>query len=384
MKLTYEELRQLVSLAGQERFCPTASMLMEKEQCPELIAHLQCCGPCRSRLADRELLDSELDLERLAEALNEGTLSRPAPGEVRPGQVWQLAPGLGGWGAYAQYYHTPQVLVLDALPYAVVRVAHVSTFGALGGRDDIFLTEDPSDGFAELWNVYSVPESWLDIHVGDVAQGVIAAGKLSRRLQREREPEEGSPQDIFRQQELYHSSHFAMKALGEVMRLTEDWEKQKSWRGGAIPFLMVEGASVAACCGLPPSSIWDMVAKDTFAFLEGAGWKPVQTVEEDGAFRLAAAASTASLSLNFGRDADENCCSVEYEDGRLFYSIDYIPAHVRFAVVLLFEGEPVAVQDEQGNKQLYVLIDSDAGAERSCAMSAQDFKKCSLRVFENR
>ena len=41
MKLTYEELRQLVSLAGQERFCPTASMLMEKEQCPELIAHLK-------------------------------------------------------------------------------------------------------------------------------------------------------------------------------------------------------------------------------------------------------------------------------------------------------------------------------------------------------
>lgn len=222
MKPDIEELRWTVSLAGQSRFCPTASMLLEKEHCPELKAHLESCALCRSRLADAKLLASEQAWEKLAELVNEPLLEAGGDSEPLPGQIWTVAEKHGGWGEYDQYYHAPQVLVLGVFPYGVVRVAHISNFGDLCAGGDGLLFDEPSKGFAEMWNQYSLPVSWLDVCIGEISGRRLAALSLVEHLHEELE--EDSPIDIFRQQELYHSLHFSYGAMEEVMRLTEEWE----------------------------------------------------------------------------------------------------------------------------------------------------------------
>lgn len=355
MGLTKEELFQQVALAAQERFCPGAALLMEKEHGQELREHLEHCASCRSLLESPEDITGELALEKLANILNENILSQPCPEEVQPGQVWQLARSYGGWGAYACYYHAPQVLILDVLPYDVVRVAHISPFGSLKDQGDISLTEDSAGCFAEFWNTYSVPTAWLDVYVGRVRRGLVAAGHtLLYESQEQAGPEEGSPVDVFRQQELYHSMHFAMQAMNEVMELTEKWDEE------------LQRQDIERCLG-------DLAAM--------RGWLPVPEFPEHNA-PYAVAAATATLTLNFGEGDDRNACHVEYDDGQLSYSIDYIPSHTAYAVVLLLDGIPVPVQDEQEEANM-VIIDSDAMETRRCKLDEQSFSRCILRVFQN-
>lgn len=392
MGLTKEELFQLVALAAQERFCPGAALLMEKEHGQELREHLEHCASCRSLLESPEDITGELALEKLANILNENILSQPCPEEVQPGQVWQLARSYGGWGAYACYYHAPQVLILDVLPYDVVRVAHISPFGSLKHQGDISLTEDSAGCFAEFWNAYSVPTAWLDVYVGRVRRGLVAAGhSLLYESQEQAGPEEGSPVDVFRQQELYHSMHFAMQAMNEVMELTEKWDEElrrqdiKRCLGDLaakdcwspvppfsmhLPFIGVACCSVAAAATIAPA----------LNFGEGC-WSPVPEFPEHNA-PYAVAAATATLTLNFGEGDDRNACHVEYDDGQLSYSIDYIPSHTAYAVVLLLDGIPVPVQDEQEEANM-VIIDSDAMETRRCKLDEQSFSRCILRVFQN-
>ena len=232
-----EELRRLVSQAGQSRFCPTASMLLEKEYSPELCAHLESCALCRSRLADADQLASEHAWEKLAELVNEPLLAPTDALKPLPGQIWTVAEKYGGWGEYDQYYHAPQVLVLGVFPYDVVRVAHISDFGDLGASGDGLLFDEPSKGFAEMWNQYSLPVSWLDVCIGKISGRRLAALRLAEHLHEE--TKEGSPLDIFRQQELYHSLHFSSGAMEEVMRMAEEWACQESKQDtptSTIPF----------------------------------------------------------------------------------------------------------------------------------------------------
>lgn len=357
MELTREELFQKVELAGQDRFCPSASVLMEKEQGPELRKHLELCAWCRSRLEDPEILAGELAMEKLADMLNEDILAQPAPEQVRPGQVWQLSQTHGGWGAYNCYYHAPQVLVRDVLPYGVARVAHVSTFGGLKHQGDISLTDDPAGSFAEFWNVYSVPVSWLDVYVGKVKSGLIAVGNLLFHTQQDQKgPETGSPIDVFRQQELFHSMHFAMNAMDEVMALAEAWEEERQCQeknGATYPVSLAE--------------------------LDG--WSPVLAVPECNTLYTVAAAASF-LTLEFGEGDGRNVCRVEYDDGQLSYTFDYIPSHTTFAVVLLLDGTAVFVRDGQGRESDRVLIDSDAPETRRCDLDKQSFERCRLHVFQ--
>ena len=237
MKPDTEELRRTASQAGQSRFCPTAAMLLEKGHSSELRAHLESCALCRSRLTDADRLASEQAWEKLAELVNEPLLASAGTPEPLPCQIWTVAEKYGGWGEYDQYYHAPQVLVLGVFPYRVVRVAHISDFGELAARGDGLLFDEPSKGFAEMWNQYSLPVSWLDVCIGEISGRRMAALRLTEHLHED--PEEGSPLDIFRQQELYHSMHFSHGAMEEVMRLAEEWNCME---GGAKVHRLDEAA----------------------------------------------------------------------------------------------------------------------------------------------
>lgn len=355
MGLTREELFQIVAQAAQERFCPSAAVFMEKEYSQELREHLEHCELCRARVESQDLLAGDIALEKLAEVFNEDILFQPCPEQVQRGQVWQLDQRHGGWGAYACYYHAPQVLVLDVLPYDVVRVAPINTFGKLKYQGDISLTDDYSGCFAEFWNVYSVPTSWLDVYVGRVRPGLIAAGNLLLHMQQEQEgPEEGSPVDVFRQQELYHSMHFSMKAMSEVMELMEKWDEEQ------------QRQNIARC-------LVSITAK--------GNWSPVPEIPEHDSLYAVAAASSIQ-TLNFGEGDDRNVCHVEFEDGQLSYWFDYIPSHTTYAVVLLLDDLPVSVQDEQGEEKP-VIINSDVMETRRCDLDEQTFARCTLRVFQS-
>ena len=356
MELTREELLQMAALAEHERFCPSAAVLMEKEHGAELQEHLGHCARCRSRLESSEILAGELAFEKLADMFNEDIFAQTVPQQVEPGQVWQLGQSYGGWGAYACYYHAPQVLVLDVLPYDVARVAHISSFGALKHQGDISLTDDSSDCFAEFWNVYSVPTSWLDVYVGKVRAGLIAAGDLLFHAQQEQEgPEEGSPIDMFRQHELFHSMHFAMKAMSTVMELTETYYEEQQRQE---------------------------IAKYLGKLGKEERWSPVSVVARDDSLYAVAAAS-AMLKLEFGEGDERNVCLVEYDDGQLSYSFDYIPSHTTYAVMLLLDDVPVSVKNEQGEESTRVIVDSDAAQIRHCGLDEQDFNRCTLLVFQN-
>lgn len=224
-----EDLRREAVEAGQERFCPTASMLLANDPSPEREAHLESCALCRHRLEDAGRLASEQAWEKLSDLVNEGILAAAGTPAPLPGQVWIVAERHGGWGAYDKYYHAPQVIILDVFPYPVVRVAHISTAAAFFGRGDYALFRDPARGFAEMWNQYSLPASWLDMCIGKISGRDLAACRFTETLAEE--PEEGSPLDIFRQQELYHSLHFSRGAVEEVMRLAEEGKRGE---GGAV------------------------------------------------------------------------------------------------------------------------------------------------------
>ena len=210
------ELNEVVMSAARNRFCPDVKLLMEKVPSEELKRHLKKCPFCREILADSE---EALAWEEISKMVN-GTLSNSTP-EVLPGQIWQLDQTHGGWGVHDLYYRVPQVVVLSVYPYSVVRVAQISLFPALARNGDVLLETVPMNSFVEMWNQYSLPVSWLDVCIGKISGRRLGALRLAEHLHEK--IKEGSLIDKFRQQELIHSSHFAMSAMEEVMRLAEDY-----------------------------------------------------------------------------------------------------------------------------------------------------------------
>ena len=214
------ELNEVVMSAARNRFCPNVKLLMEKVPSEELKRHLKKCPFCRETLANNE---EALAWEELSELVNETTLSNSTPDEVLPGQIWTVAEKYSGWGVHDLYYHVPQVVVLSVYPYSVVRVAQISSFPALARNGDVLLDTVPTNSFAEMWNQYSLPAQWLDVCIGKISGRRLGVLHLAEHLHEE--IKEGSLIDKFRQQELIHSSHFAMGAMEEVMRLGENFDE---------------------------------------------------------------------------------------------------------------------------------------------------------------
>ena len=334
-------------LAGQDRFCPEAALLMEKEQSVHVVRHLQQCEFCRERMKE---LEGEQAWDKLAELVNESLPVRDVPHEVRPGQIWQLAHTHGGWGDDGYYYHSPQVLVLAVHPCGVARVAHIGTFMSLAADGDVVLETSPWDSFAEMWNVYSVPEDWLDRYLGEVSGTTMSCAFLKE--QGWKSPEEGSAVDVFRQQELYHSVHFALGAMEEVMERAEAWQKKQRVRYESLVAAFVKDRNTP-------------------------DWNELLPNYESMSSRLAAASMTRVVDM----PEEENACTVRYEEGILYYSFNYIPDGTLYVVVLRMDGDIVEVRDEDGNWHNHVVVESDGEEERFCRLSEEEFEACDIQVY---
>ena len=223
------------SLAKRERRCPPDSVLFDKNPALELNEHLSFCPACRRRLRENE---DDSVFEMLAELVSAEDLPRHPALEL--GQLWQVATEKGGWATDGYHYNPPRVMVIEIFPYQVVRVAQVSHYAVFAGEDDV-LAGQPYDGFAEPWNVYSLPIAWLEKYVGmadeEVARRTRQTYEERMRLPGLSSPMNaaaatgisglrdmtayGTPRDLFRQLELTHSVYFSMAAMEEVMRLAE-------------------------------------------------------------------------------------------------------------------------------------------------------------------
>ena len=212
-------LQAQLESAGTLRFCPPASLLCAENATEEVKEHVRICPVCAEKLKYRE---ETLSWESLADMMNGNLLSRhEQPKQPQPGQIWQVSEQYGGWGDDHLYYRAPSVLVLKVYPYDVVRVAQICCLPRLAGEDDFFLDEE-EQGFAETWNVYSLPSSWLGLCTGKAMRGVLP--RLQGRVMFNVICDEQLPEiESFRRQEIRHSMYFSMAAYAEVMELGEKY-----------------------------------------------------------------------------------------------------------------------------------------------------------------
>lgn len=218
----YDDIILAVSwdLVNQERRCPPAEHLLTDKGVPELQEHLRFCPTCRKRL---DMDKSKDPFEALTDIFNSDKLpSAPTP---KAGQLWLVDETKGGWDSDGFYYNSPVVMILEILPYHVVRVAQFSHYLAFAGEDDV-RTDGFYDGFVEPWNIYSLPIGWLERCIGNVGEKIVIRTREAheKKIQNSSPPDMtgyGTPLDLFRQLELTHSVHFSMPAIGEVMRLME-------------------------------------------------------------------------------------------------------------------------------------------------------------------
>lgn len=220
-------LSEYLVCAGRHRLCPPPSVLAAFPDDEMLKKHIEACPLCRKRLDE---LDSELLWEHLADLI--GGSPKKEHVHPSPGQVWSVSREKNGWaGSMPRYYNAPDVLILKIFPYNVVRVAQVSGFSALATPDDVFLDAERSV-FAESWNIYSLPVSWLDrLRFTALPGAVVLTREISRGPMTNLD--KSDPRAQFRLLEVRHSMYFSMNAIHEVAELAESTEKSAS--GGAAP-----------------------------------------------------------------------------------------------------------------------------------------------------
>jgi len=217
----------------EERACPPDNVL--RQQSEEIRSHLGYCRYCNERL---ETVDSDSkEWQELVQHMRPALVSENNNKEiVSPGQIWSLdSSHLGGWGPYDRFYTPPLVVVLEIRDQGkTARVAQLCGYTELMGDDgvDVYLE---SAGFAESWNVYSVPRQYLKQCRGNV--GLISVEKIL--LKSRYQPQQAETSQIikqFRELEIQVGAFMAMQALPQVMEAVEkveEWEAVSM--GAALP-----------------------------------------------------------------------------------------------------------------------------------------------------
>jgi len=317
------------SRTKRERSCPPDSVLFSEQPSPELVRHLELCPPCRRRRGDRE---DESVFEELAEMLSNDSLPRrPA---IEPGQLWQVDPERGGWDADGFHYNAPVVLILEVFPYTAVRVAQISHYLCFAGNEDVH-SQKPYPCFAEPWNTYSLPVAWLDIFVGEAGEEIawLTRETLERKMRDSAPPDMagyGTPTDLFRQLELANSIHFSQAAIGEVMRLTEEYECGGQQRKKIVPF-----ARAAHVCQLP---------KDIYEYAPAAGSNRVDLGREYS-------------PVHAVLDLENGSCTVEnqgHQDMVLLFYTD--GEHGKSIIPQRDSGETYSILPRRGHSELYLVL----------------------------
>jgi hypothetical protein len=209
------KLGQAWDMAWQIRFCPPQELILADRPAPEALAHLRACPCCHELAACHEELGPwpgpAVSSAPAAMAAN----AERQPPELAVGQLWSLAPGLGGWGPKRRFYNPPLVLILrEGLHLANgVLVAQTYHDPLLQGEDDVPM--DPHR-FAQPWNIYTLHRDNLGAPQGQF--GPEAAERVLKASQNQPPRlDQGSALHVFRQMEIELGSYFASAAICALM-----------------------------------------------------------------------------------------------------------------------------------------------------------------------
>jgi hypothetical protein len=204
-------LAQAWDLAWQTRFCPPQESILADRLAPEALAHLRVCPACQELAA----CQGEPSPGPVA------TPAAPAPrpgADPAPGQLWSLAPALGGWGPKHRFYNPPVVLILRAGLHLANGLLVAQTYHdpLLQGEDDVPLN---GQRFAQPWNIYTLHRDGLGTLHGQFGPAAAAQVLAASR-------------HLFRQMEIELGSFFASAAvcalLEEYQALAESGEPSQA------------------------------------------------------------------------------------------------------------------------------------------------------------
>jgi hypothetical protein len=188
--------------AWRLRCCPP-DHLLRKPPDNHLHDHLELCPWCRQAM--------EFPLFPVPEP------AWPGSPEMPPvvGQLYTLQQKLAGWGPKSRYYNPPIVLILDCPDKRSVLVCQTYGDPELAGPDDVVLGADFS-GFAQPWNCYTLLQTDLEIHLGDVDPQVVAM--VRKRAEQDLfSPQPGSLLWFFRQMEVETGYFFSSMAVAQLL-----------------------------------------------------------------------------------------------------------------------------------------------------------------------
>lgn len=348
---TVQELEALARMR-QKRLCPEGGRLLKGGAAVR--RHLEFCESCRERLAflAKDAV-SRKGWPRVAKDLD---VLPAAVGQLR--DVKHSAGGLVDASKDEYLFNPPLVLVIQvpAADSRFVRVAQIHGEPELAGPGDVAIELPDRIRFAESWNTYPMLVKNLGPVVGKVSPEMVQS-VLCEEKSASAEVAEDSPMESFRELETEIAYHFCRTSVSEIMA-----EKEK--------------ASDASYAANMQEALQRLIAGELNYDPGRAGLGTVWTgrMRQEG---YAAASAYITTPLE-----DANACTVDYEDGTLFFSVDYVPSHVRYVAALHNDQGFVPLEDDDGKIREYVVLRSERTERRKCRLDKHAFDLCQLVVMK--
>jgi hypothetical protein len=170
--------RSLYREALYSRTCPPEAMLYAVKMTPECKSHLDLCQSCREKSS---LKKEWKEWKKISRKILKGVVSEKEKKTPATGQIWSLKKNLGGWSTAVQYYKPPMVLLIEKERLQKqFRVAQIYHNPMLADHRDVGLGYEY--GFAEAWNIFTVPVDCLETYCGKVAGGLVKKVKELERM----------------------------------------------------------------------------------------------------------------------------------------------------------------------------------------------------------
>lgn len=340
----------------RERCCPPLEVLRQGGLFVE--KHLALCEACRE---DVKNYDFFVESAQLLKKFKKSSMSQDP---VRKGDVRRILPDtpVNTWfDKEGSYFNPPLVLVLtDPDKDGFAQVAQI--FGDADLRDlgDIPLNEGEM-GYAEAWNIYSLPVTGM----GKKALFKVADAEVDEVLKAAEfsypHLDPHSPLFQFRLLEAETGSFFSWGLMTRALHQLESVHKANLAKNLEIPESVKDlPSTLEKVVNFIPDS---MIAPD-YVFQPTFGY----------------AAATRSITIPMKQ---ENTCVIEYEDGLLLFSVDFVPSSIKHYIVALYKNKKaVELKDKSGQISEKILLSSEAVEERLCDLDEKDFKRCEVRIWK--
>lgn len=165
------------------RTCPNDDVLYSEKVDRNLQKHLRQCDLCQSR---KKLKKYYTEWKTIAEKIKTKYEAKRSKNVVKiplVGQIRSLSIELNGWGDNNRYFKSPIVLLLELIHQEMkqkFRVAQIYSDRSMMDHKDVWLGEEY--GFAESWNIYTVPVDYLANYCGEVSGQLVQKVKESERM----------------------------------------------------------------------------------------------------------------------------------------------------------------------------------------------------------